>query len=129
MISGLAGSVLLALGLVGVFLPLRTSAQSIASRDGLRVLIYWLPSLALIFTGTVVGGRAISRRFVTAVLIAAIGSVWLAHPVCEQIADEEVRLFETVMPLQQRAKNGEPFRKINGHWCQCKSWISRQFFF
>jgi hypothetical protein len=124
-----AAAVLVALGIIGIFMPLSASAESTAGRDGLRVLIYWFPSLALIFTGAIIGGRAMPRRFGTALLIGVLVSVWLAHPVCERIADEEVPLFETVVPLQQRAKGGEPFRNIKGHWYQCKSWISRQLFF
>jgi hypothetical protein len=68
-------------------------------------------------------------------LLAGIGSVlaigWaaLAHPVCVLIPEAERPSFESVMPLSVRAAQGEPFCQLQGQWYQCKSFISRAFFF
>jgi hypothetical protein len=53
----------------------------------------------------------------------------LAHPVCALIPAAERPAFETVIPLQERAARGEPFCELDGQWYQCKSFISRAFFF
>jgi hypothetical protein len=44
-------------------------------------------------------------------------------------AVEEEAGFETVLSLRIRAERGEPFCRIDGRWYQCKSSLSRQFFF
>ena len=94
----------------------------------MHVMAYWLPGLLLLGIGAMLD-RTIRRARTAAILMAAMAGIWLMHPVCDPIADAEVPRFETVMSLEQRAKQGEPFRKLDGHWHQCKSWISRQFFF
>jgi len=56
-------------------------------------------------------------------------SLFLAHPVCDEIPAAIQSNFETVKTLEERAQLGEPFARIGGKWYQCKSWIARQFFF
>jgi hypothetical protein len=53
----------------------------------------------------------------------------LKHPVCVLIPEADRPSFETVIPLKERAAQGEPFCEIGGQWYQCKSFISREFFF
>jgi hypothetical protein len=53
----------------------------------------------------------------------------LKHPVCVLIPEADRPTFETVIPLEERAARGEPFCRIGGEWYQCKSFISREFFF
>jgi len=55
--------------------------------------------------------------------------VLMAHPVCDLIPAESQKDFETVRSLEERAQQGEPFSRLEGRWYQCKSWLSRQFFF
>jgi hypothetical protein len=92
------------------------------------VMMFWVPGLILIAVGAVLD-RPLVRLRTVLILAIALAGIWLMHPVCDPIADAEVPRFETIIPLEQRAKQGEPFRKLEGHWYQCKSWISRQFFF
>lgn len=65
-------------------------------------------------------------------LVVALGLAWLSHPVCVPIPPDDLKLF-TPVPIEQRTDRdlfGFPiFQQRNGEWCQCKSWISRQFFF
>ncbi len=72
------------------------------------------------------------RRYRIAVSVAsvlAIGVAALAHPVCVPITEAERPSFESVLPLEERAARGEPFCKLDGCWHQCKSVLSRAFFF
>jgi hypothetical protein len=72
------------------------------------------------------------RRYRIAVSFAAVlilSLAALAHPVCVLIPEADRPAFETVIPLQERAARGEPFCKLGGEWYQCKSFISRAFFF
>jgi hypothetical protein len=67
------------------------------------------------------------------VIVAALAAVgWLGHPVCVPIADEDLKSF-TPVPIEQRTDHDlfgfRTFQQRDGHWCQCKSWISRQLFF
>jgi len=61
--------------------------------------------------------------------VLAIGWTTLVHPVCVLIPDAQRPSFESVMPLSVRAAQGEPFCQFGGHWYQCKSFITRAFFF
>src|SRR5579862_2047714 len=61
------------------------------------------------------------------VLILSVAA--LEHPVCVLIPEADRPAFETVVPLQERAARGEPFCRFGGEWYQCKSFISRAFFF
>ena len=65
-----------------------------------------------------------------AVIVLVIG--WLVHPVCIRLSETEVSAFGDV-PIEKRTDRDvfffSTFQRRQGHWCQCKSWISRQFFF
>lgn len=74
----------------------------------------------------------VSRRYRVAVILASVlilALAALAHPVCVLIPEADRPAFETVIPLEQRAARGEPFCRLGGEWYQCKSFISRAFFF
>jgi hypothetical protein len=123
-----AGILLTLAGIVVIVLPLGSSTHSPPGEDTAHVLAFWIPGLLLIALGAVLF-RTLLRLRTAVVLAIALAGIWLMHPVCDPIADADVPRFETVIPLEQRARQGEPFRQLGGHWYQCKSWISRQFFF
>ena len=123
-----AGIFFALLGLVLIVLPLGSSTHSPPGQDAAHVVTFWIPGLLLIALGAAFH-KALLRPRILVILVVALAGIWLMHPVCDPIADADVPRFETVIPLQQRARQGEPFRKLSGHWYQCKSWISRQFFF
>ncbi|HJT01612.1 MAG TPA: hypothetical protein VJ756_21140 [Terriglobales bacterium] len=123
-----AGILLVLVGIVLLVLPLGSSTHSSPGRDGAYVIAFWIPGLLLITLGTVLN-RILLRLRTVVILTVALAGIWLMHPVCDRIANADVPRFETVITLEQRARQGEPFRKLEGHWYQCKSWISRQFFF
>jgi hypothetical protein len=127
-LTTVAGILLVMVGIVLLVLPLGSSTDSPPGRDAAHVMTFWIPALLLIALGTVLN-RTLLRRRTLVILGVALAGIWLMHPVCDPIADADVPRFETVIPLQQRARQGEPFRKLGGHWYQCKSWISRQLFF
>jgi hypothetical protein len=69
--------------------------------------------------------------FVLGLLLAfaalVIGSLF--SRVCVPIPDRELPAFESVMSMEERAAQGEPFEKKGNHWYQCKSRLARAFFF
>ena len=71
-------------------------------------------------------------RIILVLAVVAIGLAWLGHPVCQPIAEEDLKYFKPV-PIEQRRDRDlflfRTFQKRDGQWCQCKSWISRQLFF
>jgi hypothetical protein len=74
----------------------------------------------------------VSRRYRIAVGFASVlilSAAALAHPVCVLIPEADRPAFETVIPLEERAARGEPFCRLGREWYQCKSFISRAFFF
>jgi hypothetical protein len=64
---------------------------------------------------------------VASIVLLAVAA--LAHPICVLIPKAERPSFETVIPLRERALRGEPFCRFGDDWYQCKSFISRTFFF
>ncbi len=66
-------------------------------------------------------------------LIAALvtGAYLVFRPVCVAIDAETLARFDP--PIETRTETtfyGTPiFRQEDGQWFQCKTWISRQFFF
>ena len=107
--------------------PLRASPQASVQHHYYWVLIWWVPSIALLALGIM---RKLRSRWV--VLLAAgliYVAVYLVHPVCDEIPPAIQSSFETVRTLEERASSGEPFRRLDGTWYQCKSWLSRQLFF
>jgi len=77
---------------------------------------------------------AIRKRHKLLVFFALVGCIaaWLVHPVYVPLSDAEVREFKPV-PIEKRVDRDvfffETFQRRQGRWCQCKSWISQQFFF
>ncbi len=53
--------------------------------------------------------------------------IFLWHPVCVPIADEESPLFER--RTDERIWGIQTFQKKGPHWYQCKPWLARQMFF
>jgi len=84
-------------------------------------------ALLLLATSWMVGRRYRIAVAAASVLILCLAA--LAHPVCVLIPETARPAFETVIPLQERAARGEPFCQLEGRWYQCKSFISRAFFF
>ncbi len=79
--------------------------------------------------------RAVTMKRVATVMgivVVLAGIGWLGHPVCVPIADDDLKSF-TPVPIEQRTDRDlfgfRTFQRRDGHWCQCKSWISRQLFF
>jgi hypothetical protein len=65
-------------------------------------------------------------------LLAGSALAWLAHPVCVPLSEADVESFNRWQPIEQRRDrqlHGPVFQLRAGQWYQCKSWISRQFFF
>ena len=68
----------------------------------------------------------------TLLCLLATAAWWLLHPVCVPLSDAEVREFARWAPIETRTDrqlHGPVFQNRDGHWYQCKSWISRQLFF
>jgi hypothetical protein len=64
------------------------------------------------------------------VLGFAIVIVYLLWPVCLPLTNEEVASFQP--PINQRSDWDmyfQVFQQQNGQWCQCKTRLSRVFFF
>ncbi len=66
---------------------------------------------------------------VVAVLVLALAA-WSLRPVCVPLSAEELRGFN--VPVEQRNDRDfflKMFQQRDGQWHQCKTWLSRQFFF
>jgi hypothetical protein len=86
-----------------------------------------LAALLLVAASLLVGRGYRIAVSSASVLILSLAA--LAHPVCVLIPEADRPTFETVISLQERAARGEPFCRFEGEWYQCKSFISRTFFF
>ena len=76
-------------------------------------------------------GRALVVTLGGVALVLAV-IVWCAHPVCVPLSDEAVAEAARYAPLETRTDrqlHGRIWQRQAGRWYQCKSWISRQFFF
>lgn len=66
-----------------------------------------------------------------AILVALAAAIWWSvHTVCVPLSDAEAAAVDG--PIGQRTDRdllGPVFQYRDGGWHQCKSWISRQFFF
>jgi hypothetical protein len=67
-------------------------------------------------------------------LIVAVASVaflaWALRPVCVPLSEEELSGFN--VPIEQRTDRDfyfKVFQQKESQWYQCKTWLSRQFFF
>ena len=57
-------------------------------------------------------------------------SAWVLRPVCLPLSPEDLSGFN--VPIEQRSDQDlylRVFQHRNGQWYQCKTWLSRQFFF
>jgi hypothetical protein len=84
-------------------------------------------ALLMLAASMLVGRRHRIAVALTSTLAIAVAT--LAHPVCVLIPEADRPSFESIIPLQERAARGEPFCKLGGQWYQCKSFVSRTFFF
>jgi hypothetical protein len=67
-----------------------------------------------------------------ALAISGLAFAFLVHPVCVRLLPAEVESFRRWQPIEERTDrqwHGPVFQRRGGQWYQCKSWISRRFFF
>ena len=80
-------------------------------------------------SGDMKGRTRLAFVLLAAALIA--GAVFLFRPICVPIPEDTLAVFNP--PIEQRRETTfygtAIFRQKNGQWFQCKTWISRQFFF
>ena len=71
------------------------------------------------------------RWLMVGVLVPALGPLVLAFgPVCAPLTAEDLRGFN--VPIEQRTDRDfylQVFQRRRGQWFQCKTWLSRLFFF
>ena len=73
------------------------------------------------------------RRLVLAAavfLVPVAALVFVLHPVCVPLSAEDLKTFN--VPIAQRTDRDfylKVFQRRDGQWFQCKTWISRFFFF
>ncbi len=73
------------------------------------------------------------RRIIVAALVLVVpvaGLVFLLHPVCVPLTTDDLKTFN--VPIEQRTDRDfylRVFQRRDGQWYQCKTWISRAFFF
>jgi hypothetical protein len=74
-----------------------------------------------------------NRRIVLAALLFVVPVatlVFLLRPVCVPLTAEDLKTFN--VPIEQRTDRDfylRVFQQRDGQWYQCKTWISRFFFF
>ncbi len=77
----------------------------------------------------------ISRALVlglSGLALAVAAVLWCAHPICVPLSAADVAEAARWAPLETRTDrqwHGRVFQRRDGQWYQCKSWISREFFF
>ena len=67
-----------------------------------------------------------------ALALIAILVAWCAHPICMPLSAADVAEAAKRAPLETRTDrqlHGPILQRRGEQWYQCKSWISRQFFF
>ncbi len=63
-------------------------------------------------------------------LVATVALIFVFHPVCVPLSAEDLKTFN--VPIEQRTDRDfylKVFQRRDGQWYQCKTWISRFFFF
>lgn len=87
--------------------------------------------IILVYLGRIAHRRNFLKTYVSIVSIFILVLVGLIfRPVCVPISDEELKSFN--VPIEQREDRDfylKVFQKKNGQWYQCKTWISRFFYF
>jgi hypothetical protein len=70
------------------------------------------------------------RAWLIAPVVLAGLAVALFRPVCVPLSPEQVAAFNS--PIESRSDRDfylKVFQQRDGRWFQCKTWLSRQFFF
>jgi hypothetical protein len=71
------------------------------------------------------------KAVIAAALVLLLGAgAFALRPVCVPLTDSDVSQF--TVPVERRADRDfhvKVFQQRNGRWHQCKTWLSRQFFF
>jgi hypothetical protein len=65
-----------------------------------------------------------------AAVLFGVGLGYALRPVCVPLSAEQLSGFTT--PIETRMDRDpyvRVFQQIDGRWYQCKTWLSRQFFF
>jgi|KBSMisStaDraftv2_1062788.scaffolds.fasta_scaffold1560868_1 hypothetical protein len=72
-----------------------------------------------------------SLRFVWIMLVLMLaGFIFVLRPVCVPLSADDLASFNT--PIETRTDRDfylQVFQQADGRWYQCKTWLSRQFFF
>ena len=74
--------------------------------------------------------NAVPKTFIAIGLVVAGLLAWMLRPVCVPLSTEDLAGFN--VPIEQRTDRDlylQVFQQRHGHWHQCKTWLSRQFFF
>ena len=64
------------------------------------------------------------------IVLIGVAAVFALRPVCVPLSSEQLAGFTT--PIETRTDQDfyvRVFQQIDGRWFQCKTWLSRQFFF
>jgi hypothetical protein len=72
----------------------------------------------------------VPKVLIAIVLVVCGLLAWTLRPVCVPLSAEDLRSFN--VPIEQRTDRDLYFRVFqqrDGQWQQCKTWLSRQFFF
>jgi hypothetical protein len=70
------------------------------------------------------------KTFIAIILVAAGLIAWILRPVCVPLSPEDLAGFN--VPIEKRTDRDlylRVFQQRHGQWHQCKTWLSRQFFF
>ncbi len=70
------------------------------------------------------------RAVIVIILVVCAALAWTLRPVCVPLSTEDLRGFN--VPIEQRTDRDlymRVFQQRHGQWHQCKTWLSRQFFF
>lgn len=76
------------------------------------------------------GRHVTSGALLTIVLLVVGLMAWVLHPVCVPLSAGDLRGFNA--PIEQQTDQDlylRVFQHRHGQWYQCKTWVSRQFFF
>ena len=70
------------------------------------------------------------RTLVLLIVVLAAALAFALRPVCVPLSPDSLQQFTT--PIEQRTDRDfylKVFQQRDGQWHQCKTWLSRQFFF
>lgn len=70
------------------------------------------------------------KIWIAGLLLAAGIIAWSLRPVCVPLSRDDLHGFN--VPIEQRTDRDlylQVFQRRNEQWYQCKTWLSRQFFF